>query len=149
VTFTTIEYLNDDRIRQIVRDELSKQTADCPPDKPDPTLEDELRELVGKHECLSCRVRYRDEAVPFWDVADAEGVYAGAWHRVTTGIALTVVRGIVKAMCDEQAAVGHSEFWQPNASAITDEKWTAVYKSRAQYAAKELPVIDALLTAMK
>jgi hypothetical protein len=116
--------------------------------EPEPPLT--LRGLVEKHECLGRYARFRDEAIPFWEIADAEGPYTSVWHRVTEGVALSHVRGIVKAMCDERNTDSSwAKCWSWRPTKHTHWIFNAGEGGYFHVAATELEAIDALLIAMQ
>ena len=133
--------MNKERIREIVREELAAQTADCPPDPaPQRTIEDELRELVEKHECLSRELKWKSYG-PEDDVP---------WYHKVIGqympneTAILIVRGIVKAMCDER---GYG--WAVHRCYRNRNKWVCWANGVRTMHPTELAAIDALLTAME
>lgn len=138
-------------IRRLAREEIEKYAKAGGPinidPQPTPTLEDELRELVGKHECL--RAELHREAVGrggsrfwFWKTQGAYLYESGA---------LTVVRGIVKAMCGERSSMlSFTESWDWSPSDEPGErKWVSNGPNHGRLVDTELAAIDALLTAMK
>jgi hypothetical protein len=143
----TTTYITDDHIRKIVREELAKQTVDFPTDRPTTTLQDELRELVGKHECLSRELEWidtngTDDLQWIWTIKNYEQEEEEA--ALSTSAALTVVRGIGKAMCDER---GYG--WAVHRCHRNRNKWVCWANGVRTMHPTELAAIDALLTAMK
>jgi len=128
----------------VLIEEAARRLRELPDPTPQPLT---LRGLVEKHECLSnhlCTPPYPDPRMPWaWDL---DGVRM--W--LTDSAALTVLRGIVKGLCDERN---------------TDNSWAGCWSWRPtedthwifntgnggynQTAATELEAIDALLTAMQ
>ena len=139
---------NANRVR-----EAANKIRSLPDPAPTPTLEDELRELVGKHECLSRELKYRpnvpDDLTPWiWSLGDHDYI-----NPITTRKALIVVRGIVKAMCDERNRdwlESHGFGWKP----CNPVEWRSTIPRSAKTPITdihptELAAIDALLTAMR
>ena len=123
-------------ILQRAADRLTELPDPTPPAKSD---EDRMRELVEKHYSVGRYVRY-DEEHGVWEIADAEGSYTSVWYRVTAGIAMSHIRGIVKAKC------GPNGDWFP--SSERPGKWRSIGNGGKAFDT-ELEAIDALLTAME
>lgn len=122
---------------------------------PDPTPEPlTLRGLVEKHGCLSRNLTYMNDNGQWnhgpwaWDF---EGDNTSG-STIPDSAALTVVRGIVKGLCDERNQEwmeSHAYGWKP--CGVT--KWRSTIPRAeknpiTQIHNTELQAIDALLTAM-
>jgi hypothetical protein len=134
--------------------EAARRLRELPdPAPPTPTLEDELRELVEKHECFKGVLElYEDKQRPNNTTPWLWTMGRGWATQVTTSAALTVVRGIAKAMCDER---GSDWAWKPreqsnHATHTPSKKWIVwAGDMLGSFATTELAAIDALLTVME
>jgi hypothetical protein len=133
----------------IVLDKLARRLRELPdPAPPTPTLEDELRELVEKHEC------FHDALIWMPGMTHGSKIFVGtpwSWRQennarawLCDSAALAVVRSIVKAMCDE-----HGGAWNPKGEGNTTGQWYHYWMGETHYHRSELAAIDALLTAME
>ena len=129
--------------------EIARRLRELPdPAPPTPTLEDELRELVEKHECFKGVLECHDSGGYRWWID--KKARASSW--LSPSRTLTVVRGIVKAMCDER---GSDWAWKPreqsnHATHTPSKKWIVwAGDMLGSFATTELAAIDALLTVME
>lgn len=130
-------------------EEAARRLRELPdPTPPAKSDEQRMRELVQKHPCLSELEPepYYMATYKWWDADRKE------YNIITTAKAMTVIRGIVKAKCDEQYRSAIA-IWFPNNRASEGGKWfwsTDFMGSiqKCHEAPDELAAIDALLTAM-
>ena len=123
--------------------------ADLIRDLPNPTPqpksdEQQMREIVEQHSDLfGAKLRYHKQYGQFQAFA-MNSACIHHWMNCGEELAMDIIRGIVKAKCDEIGR-GH---WKPTGEANLNGKWQYHWSGQTHYVADELAAIDELLTEL-